>query len=172
MNKILLLAILFSFGCKGQNNLMDILPIKEGKVNYTKVLEVEGVSKEKLYKRAKHWLTSSYEYPDSIIQTDDSYQEIMGLGNFKVLWGPNDYPSLYVEVFQTINIKLREGRYQYEITNFIIKKYGMESQLEIFQMNDKKNTRHNKLFYENIDQKIKELISSLENSMSIEIKIE
>jgi len=172
MNKIVLLIILFSLECYAQNKLLGILPLKEGKVNYTSVLEVNGTSKEELYNCANYWLMNSGDYQNEIISTDDKNEQITGKGSFKELWGPNDYPELYVDVLQTIRLQFRNGRYQYSITNFIVKKPGMETQLEIYKMKNKKYMKYNKSFYKRIDAKIKKIIISLEKSMIISMPVE
>ena len=166
MVKILLFILLFSSVCNAQDKLLDILPLKDGKVYYSKVLEVKNVSKGNLYDRAKQWLlfsgTSAYE----IIYTEVKREQIDGKSSFKALWGPNDYPELYTTVFYTVSFKLRNGRYQYEISNFIVKKNGTETQIEVFKMEFKKNMKYNKLFYKKIDRYINELIVSIEKSMT------
>lgn len=165
MNKILLFVILFSSVCSAQDKLLDILPLKDAKVYYSKVLEVEGVSKIELFDRAKQWILDSGEFSNKIIYTDSKSEQIDCQGSFKELWGPNDYPELYTDVFYTVNLKFRNARYQYEITNFIIKKNGMETQIEVFKMEYKKNMKYNKLFYKRIDATINNLIGSIEKSM-------
>lgn len=172
MNKIILLIILFSSEGYTQNKLLDILPLKDAKVNYSNVLELEGTSKDELYKRAKYWLLNSSDYFYEIVDTDNKFKQINSKGSFKEIWGPNDYAELYVNVIQTVSLFFRDGRYKYEITNFIIKKPGMESQIEIYQMENKKLMKYNKLFYEKIDLQIKNLIISLEESMLNNIPIE
>ena len=113
MVKILLFIILFSTVCNAQDKLLDILPLKDAKVYYSKVLEVKDVSKGDLYDRAKHWLLYSGASPYEIIYTEVMQEQIDGKGSFKELWGPNDYPELYTTVFYTLSFKLRNGRYQY-----------------------------------------------------------
>lgn len=172
MNKIILLIIiLFSSGCYAQK-LLEILPLKDARVNYSHVFEVEDASIEELNNRANLWLSNSNMHNNQIIYLNDEYQQISSKGSFKELWGPNDYPELYVNVFHTINFKFRKNRYQYEITNFIIKKNGAETQIEIYKMNHKKSMKYNKLFYKRIDVQIKNLITSIEEFMAIPISTE
>jgi len=171
MNKIVLLIILFSLECYTQNKLLDILPLKDGKINYTSVLEVDGIPKEELYNRANYWLMNSEDYQNEIISTDDKNEQITGKGSFKKLWGPNDYPELYVDVLQTFRFQFRNGRYQYSITNFIVKKPGTETQLEIYKMKNKKFIKYNKSFYKRIDTQIKKIINSLEKTMTLNTSV-
>ncbi len=167
MYQILIFIVLFSSVVNAQNRLLDILPLKDAKVYYSEVLEVEGISKDELYNRAKQWLLHSGESPYEIIYTDDKNEQIDGKGSFKELWGPNDYPELYTTVSLSIGFKLRNSRYQYEITNFVIKKNGTETQIEVFKMEYKKNLKYNRLFYKKIDAHINNLISSIEKYMTI-----
>lgn len=166
MVRVLLFIILFSSVCNAQNKLLNILPIKDSKVYYSKVLEVKDVSKGELYDRAKQWLLHSGASPYEIIFTDDKEEQVDGKGWFKELWGPNDYPELYTTIFYTVSFKLRNGRYQYEISNFIVKKNGTETQIEVFKMEYKKNMKYNKSFYKRIDGYIKKVIVSIEKLMT------
>ena len=167
MYKIVCLIIVFSSGCFGQNELLDILPLSDGRVNYSNVLEVNEISQVELHGRARNWLLSTDYIQNEISYSDDKYKQIDSKSFFKELWGPNYFSELYTEIYYTVNFKFRNGRYKYEITNFIIKKNGTETQLEIFKMERKKNMKYNKLFYEKIDSEIKKIITSIENSMTI-----
>ena len=166
MRRIILLTILLSPICNAQNMLLDILPLKDTKVYYSKVLEVEDASNIELFERAERWILNSGDHPNKIIYTDPKSEQINCTGSFKELWGPNDYPELYTDVLYTVKFKFRTGRYQYEITNLIVKKNGTETQIEVFKMEYKKNLKYNKLYYKRIDNQINNIIRSIERSMS------
>ncbi len=154
-----------------QDKLLDILPLKDGKVYYSKVLEVKGISKEELSKRGKYWLTNYNNLSRKIISSVNDYEQIKSQGSFMELWGPNDYPELYVEVIHTVRFQFRDERYQYEIFNFIIKKSNSEIELEIYNMTNSKKLKYNKLFYKKIDDQIKNIVTSIKKTMSTELTI-
>ena len=87
------------------------------------------------------------------------------------LWGPNDYPELYVEVIHTVKFQFRDERYQYDIFNFIIKKSNSEIELEIYNMTNSKKLKYNKLFYKKINDQINDIVTSIKKTMSTDISI-
>ena len=166
----LLICNIITIGCFAQNKFLDILPVKNGKANFAKVLEVDVVSQKELYNRAKYWLINSNDLQSNMVYSDSIYDEIKSKGEVKALWGPNDYPELYLSIGYTIKLNFRNNRYKYEFTNFIVKKSGVEVQIEIYKMGNKKNKKYNTLFYQQIDEQIQILISSLEKAMKINNK--
>ncbi len=92
-------------------------------------------------------------------------EELESKGNIKALWGPNNYPELYLTIEYKIRLNFRNNRYKYEFTNFIIKNSGMETQLEIFKMESNKYKKYNKLFYKEINEQMQLVIDSLQKIM-------
>ena len=62
MKKIyILFFILFvSNEILAQDKLLGILPLKDGKVTYSNVVQLKDVSKDMMYNRIKHWFTDTY----------------------------------------------------------------------------------------------------------------
>ena len=70
-----------------QDNVLDFFPNKDGKINYSEVVNVDSVKKEELYNRAKHWLVETFNSAKDVIQIDDKENgEIVGKGYFKSWW--------------------------------------------------------------------------------------
>lgn len=166
----LLICSIISIECFSQNKFLDILPVKNGKANFTKVLEVDGVSQKEFYNRAKYWLIDTEDLQSNMVYSDSIYDEIKSKGEINALWGPNDYPELYLSIGYTIKLNFRNNRYKYEFTNFIVKKSEVEMQIEIYKMENTKNKKYNTLFYKQIDEQIQILITSLEKAMKINIE--
>ncbi len=166
MNKLLLSFIIFTVVCDAQNRYLGNLPLKNGKVNYNEVIEIKGISKDEFYSRAKQWLLDNNVYPTDSIIIKNKVEVYEGKGAFKILWGPNDFQELYVDVYYSVIFEFRNSRYKYEITNFIVKEATRQIELEIYKMKYKKNMKYNNLFYKNIDEHIKKLFDSLEKSMT------
>jgi len=166
MNKILLFIIIYTSVSEAQNKYLGNLPLKNGKVNYNEVIEIKGISKDEFYSRAKHWLLDNNIYATDSLVNENKVEIYEGKDSFKVLWGPNDFKELYVEVYYSVIFEFRNSRYKYEITNFIVKEATKQIQLEIYKMKSKKNMKYNNLFYKRIDEHVKKLIDSLERSMT------
>ena len=88
-------------------------------VSYSEVVQVEGVSKEDLYQRAREWFTDTFRSSNDVIQLDDKENgQIVGKAIFT-------YRQLFGEVLGIdclINFKIsvfcKEGRYKYDLTDF------------------------------------------------------
>ena len=166
MKPLLLFVLLWVNSINAQILLLDVLPLIDAKVTYKKVHEVLGNSKTDLVSKAGNWYTYQSIALEVDKPLDETHQYLSGTYAFKTLWGPNDYIELYKEVQCKINLTLKNERYQYEISSFLIKEPNRATQLEVFKMDDKKLSKYNQDFYKRIDKKINELISGLEEAMS------
>jgi len=106
MLKTITILLFFTFVSNAQNKLLDVLPLKNGKVLYTEVLEVQNVLKDSLYLHAKKWLLNNSVKVEEIATNDNKYREISGKISFKLLWGPNDFKEFYVTVSPTFYCEL------------------------------------------------------------------
>jgi hypothetical protein len=160
MKKLLLMSMLtaIAFNSNGQDKLMDILPLKEGVVTYTNVLQVDGVNKEELYTRAKKWFVTMYKSANDAIQLDDKENgEIVGKGNFKITYYARD-PIIN----HTVTISVKDGRFKYQITDLAYSdKQGDKFPIEAFP----KGWAGKKKLYETIDREVNSIIASIEKSM-------
>jgi len=157
------LALIFSLvllmPINAQEKLKDILPLINSKVTYTNIITVDNVSKDEIYNRAKHWL--AYNYDRFKI---DSKDELICQGHITVG---------YAQIWQTVTIKIKDGRYKYEVTNFQVVMHDVSngSSMEV----DAPLEKYHSLFgigektgYKNIDNQISELIESLEEAIKTE----
>ena len=149
----------------GQKLLLDVLPLHDQKVAFKNVNEVLGDSKFLLTNKAVEWFEENKLQIDQNRAIDETHDLISGPYTFKELWGPNDYPELYKKIQCRISLTIKNERYQYKISNFIIKEPQQETQLEIYQMDEKKLQKYNSAFYKRIDAKMKDLIFSIESKM-------
>jgi hypothetical protein len=179
MRKLYFLFLLLFISNKGiaQDKLLEILPLKEGKVTYIDVIELQGVSKEELYNRVKHWFAFTYNSGKDVIQLDDKEKgEIIGKGCFKEKWMIRFYFSQNVNVWKTIKIQIRENQYRYEISNFRMKIYDPFSQyasltdvgIPLEDWN-KGHDLNNLRFYPKIDNQVIAIINSLDKAMKNKI---
>jgi len=165
MKPLLLFVILLVNSINGQTLLLDVLPLVNSKVTYKKVFEVIGESKMNLNIKAGDWFENESIVLEINNPLDDTHHYLSGTYTFKTLWGPNDFAELYKEVEFQINLTLKNERYQYVITSFIVKEPNQTVQIEIYQLDHKKLSKYNKDFYIHIDTEVNKLIARLEKAM-------
>ena len=156
-----------------QDQLLNILPLQDGKVTYSGVIQMQGVSKDEMYKRVKIWFLDNYNSSKDVIQFDDRENgEVIGKGCFKALWMVRFYTALPVNVWKTIKIQIKDGRFRYEITDFKMRNYYLPSPnasltdvgIPLEEWNKGHDT-NNKKFYPIINNQVIAIIKSLQNAM-------
>lgn len=171
---IILVAAAYS-----QDRLLDILPLVEGHVTYTGVVQVDSVPRDELYGRAKRWFIDTYNSGKDVIQLDDKENgEIIGKGFFEETWMVTFYGGQKVNIWQTVKIQVKDGRYRYEISDFRMKYFVSASQYSNATNVDmaledwnKGRDANNKKFYPKIDSHVKSLIESIERTMQTKAKV-
>ncbi|MEA4868457.1 hypothetical protein SDC9_76385 [bioreactor metagenome] len=165
---VLATSILF-----GQEKLDGILPLKDGKICYSGVIEVSGVDVEKVFDSARKWIVMNYFSDKPIVEMEDKKNlELVAEGYYLDIWNMGFIMSDRVEVWNKIWIKASNGKLDYKITAFRIR-YTLEngerayrgavnSELENWLQSRDANR---KKFYEQTDTKMKERILSLKNSI-------
>ena len=175
MRKIffLFIAIVISTELSAQDKLLGILPLKEGKVTYTDVVQLQGVTKEEMYNRVKLWFVETYNSSKDVIQIDDKERgEIIGKGCFRAVWNLRFYTAQSMNVWKTIKIQLKNDSFRYEITDFRLNNVFFPTQntsvsdlgVPLEQWN-KGHDSNNRRFYPKINNEMTALISSLEKAM-------
>jgi hypothetical protein len=124
MNKLFFLIAfsLTSFVCFSQ--LIDELPKDEnGKLNFSEVVLVDSVSKDELFLSAKQFFAETFKNSKEVIQMDDKDAGII-IGK---AWGDIVIKvvgtSVKTQMWFTIKIQAKEGRYRYEIYDIFYKSY-------------------------------------------------
>ena len=120
--KILFLILFAPIVTSGQ--LIDELPKDEnGNLNFNEVIQIDNTKKDELYIRSKQFFVDTFKSANDVIQMDDKeagvvigkgyndiYIKIMGVNNAVQMW-------------YTIKIQSKEGRYKYEIYDIYFKIY-------------------------------------------------
>ena len=147
-----------------------------GKIVYEEVVEVEGATKEQLYRQGRKWFAETYTdgQDEDVIYLQDSYLGEIGANPF--LWievTPVGKPITAGAVIYDIKLSIKEGRYKYKITNLYHESQGSrlgsggalenkEPECGLINMRQE--------YWEEIkrktDEMIKELISSLKTQMT------
>ncbi len=172
MEKLIFTIIIYlvTVNCYSQDKLLNILPLKDGKVNYSGVVTIDSVNKDELYNRSNLWFVDTYKSSKDVIQLDDKANgNLVGKGYFDVYWMYSFVMGLDVSIWHTVKLQFKDGKYKYEIYDFNVKYYVSSDQytsghyvdepLETWNNSRKKNMLK---LYPKIDEQVKSMISSLE----------
>lgn len=102
---------------------LNILPLKDGKVNYTAIVEVPNTSKDELYNRAKLWFAKNFKDSKEVLQIDDKVNgKILGKGNSSVYWSYSAIAApVEVSIWQLFDLSIKENRVRLIITDISCK---------------------------------------------------
>lgn len=104
-------------------NAKGLFPLDtNGKIVYTEVIEMQNVTKDALYSRAYEWFTKAFNSAQNVIQMQDKENgKIIGKGIFDDINSPGPLGMAGVKGYVkfTISIYLKDGKYKYEITDFV-----------------------------------------------------
>ena len=95
------------------DSLCGLLPIVDGKVYYSGIVPVKDVSADKLYIRARSWVAKAFVNSQKVIQMEDKEAHKLILKGSGIISNRGHY------FFCTITIQAKDGRYRYEISDFI-----------------------------------------------------
>jgi len=89
-------------------------------INFTKVVQAPGVTKDELYARGKAWFASISKSAQDVIQTDDkSAGMLVGKGSQTVFIPTILGGAVATKLFFTAKLAVKDGRFKYELTNFM-----------------------------------------------------
>jgi len=153
----------------GQDSIFSAVPLKNGKIYYSGIVNIDSVSKDELYYRAKRWFVDTYSSAQDNIQIDDKENgEIVGKGCFRTYWDVTLLSGMEVNICQTVRILIKDGKYKYEFKDFFIRYYvapdqstngsDVDMQLENWKSYSKKNSQR---IFKKIDASVNDLIRSL-----------
>ena len=131
---LLIFTPILSFG-----QLIDELPRDEsGKLNYSDIVQVDNVSIDELYLRSKQFFVDELESDKDIILLDDPESGIvLAKGFYDTYIGSTKY-----QMWFTVKIQSKDGRYKYDIYNIYFRSYpddsGKTSTLDDWYIFDRK----------------------------------
>jgi hypothetical protein len=91
-----------------------------GLIDYTEVVTVENASQAELYKRGKIWLASAFKSAKDVVQAEDKDAGFIiakGVSQIVIKSVGMGTPQ---NLFYTLKINYKDGRYKYELTEFYI----------------------------------------------------
>jgi hypothetical protein len=171
MKKILLTLLILSVILSSQAQTM---PINEesGEIEYQEVVLLDSKSKDEIYQNAKTWMLSTLKSSDNMTQLDDQEKNQL-IGNGTLMLDKRSGMIDCMVNFKII-IKIKEGRYQYTINNFLHFYYQdgitpLRSSLNEIMTNDwggkpMKEKKQEEIRKE-VDTKIKALINNMKTSI-------
>ena len=135
MKSILVCALFLPLFSIGQNKE---IPIKDGEINFTEVVILDSsFKKNDLFINAKKFFVDVYHSGKDVIQLEDKDAGIViGKGYFVTLWKASFLFTYEFQVWHTIKISLKDGKYKYEISDFRYKYYTPPSQYSIGGWNE------------------------------------
>ncbi|MDC7147556.1 DUF4468 domain-containing protein [Bacteroides ovatus] len=110
MKKILfsLLLLLCSLGTMAQKPL-----------NYSEVIQVEGMSAKDIYNTAKRWFVANFKDANSVIQVDNPTDGVLtGKGNIPFEYKNLTWTSSSGCIWFIVDIKVKDGRFKMTISDF------------------------------------------------------
>jgi len=89
-------------------------------INFTKVVQAPGVTKDELYARGKAWFATISKSARDVIQTDDKNAGILvGKGSQTVFVPTMLGMSVATKLLFTAKLAVKDGRYKYELTDYM-----------------------------------------------------
>lgn len=174
MKNLLLIFLLSIQVAYSQETILGVFPGKDGKIYYSGVVTVDSTSKDELYRRSRQWFANTYKSADDVLQMEDKDAgQIIGKGYFTAIWKVTFYANQEVDVYHTINIQIKDGKYRYEITDFRVHYYSEPSQYSAAYTVDtpmeewrKSGGKNIDAFFADVNNEVNEIISSLQKAMS------
>jgi hypothetical protein len=116
---LLLVLLSLSLGVRAQTTRQKAaLPFPvdslSGKILYQAVVQAPGISQVELYRRARDWFVSRFPDYAHVVSVDDpAGGELAGTYCALLQKLTNSY-----EVWRTVRVYVKDGRYRYEVTDF------------------------------------------------------
>ena len=101
-----------------------IMPMKEAKISYEGVVDIEGKNQQKLYADAKEYILLNYTAKDFPTILDEANERIYVKGTFKAHLRKYIFPfffhSTVYDLIYTYKIYFKDNKYKYEITDMVL----------------------------------------------------
>ncbi|MGM0579659.1 MAG: DUF4468 domain-containing protein [Bacteroidota bacterium] len=122
--KGLLLLIFLGVNILANAQLIDDFPKdKDGKVKFTEVMSVKGLTQAQLYNKAEQFLKEKFSAENEEIKDQGTSFMIKGKGFSELYIETAAVPSK-VELWYTVKIETKDGRYKYEISDLYYQSFS------------------------------------------------
>ena len=133
------------------------LPMSEGRITFSEIVNVPNTTADTLYTRAKLWAATTYVSAPDAIKLDSKADGVL------LIKGYSDY-GWGTAIYYELKIEFKDGRYRYTITNLLFSNYEPVEKL-IFKNGSKIKVGYGGTV-ERIYNGMQTLISSLKEGMS------
>lgn len=126
MKKLMFITLLFTVKSYAQNQP---LPLVEGKIKYSEVVQLDSsIKKNDLYLNAKKFFVDVFNSGKDVIQMDDKESgTVIGRGYYEDVWKMTFSVKYNFQIWHTVKIYAKDGRYKFEIEDFNYKFFGRTS---------------------------------------------
>lgn len=176
LSLFLTLAFISNF-LLSQEKLLDVLPVQGGKVTYIEVIQVDSVTKDQLFERAKRWFVDTYKSSQDVIQLEDKENgEIIGKGVLSSSWQSTAISLQPVDIWHTVTIQAKDNRYRYIITDLQISytvdatQYTQRTEVDLpFEEWNVRRKANAKKYYLVLDEQMQSIIKSINEAMTKDV---
>ena len=122
MKYIVLLCCLLACGrpAAGQVSPLPVDSLTH-KVTYQGVVQVPGASQAELYSRAREWFAATFGSSKTVLEMDDRVSgKLIGRAYAQFDFSSGFGAPLPWAMWRTIKVEMKEGRYRYTITDFML----------------------------------------------------
>ena len=117
--KLLIIFILFFISHSFTFSQVPNFPLGANyEIFYSKVVNVDSVSKELLYSKAKHWLKSYFNSYSEIVHIEDELNGIIQIKPKIEVYSNISGKIKIGYVMCSFKVQVKDGRYKYEMTDF------------------------------------------------------
>lgn len=170
MKKVILIGLLLYFGsAAAQRFPTDSVT---GKIVYKEVVEVDSATKGELFDLGKAWFVDAFKSANDVIQNENKEKgEVTGKGlsklSVEIETGYKDQTAVIsLNLYYTISIKFKDGKYKYEIYNIYVSSYLDGKTYETsFETYAASSTKSQIEIAAEIDSEIRRIISSIKSAL-------
>src|SRR5258706_5530927 len=119
----LVFLILLPVLCKGQDSLLyNVFPLIKGKVNYTKIFEIDSAKKDQLFTKIKDWAVNSYVSQQATLQAEDKEAGYIAYKGYLPVTlhytaGILKGKPYQVDVYHTLTFYIKDGKVKIVFTD-------------------------------------------------------
>ncbi|MGB1050834.1 MAG: DUF4468 domain-containing protein [Chitinophagales bacterium] len=153
--------------------LIPVLVCGQETLTYEEVIQVESMSKEELFNRAKFWFVASYNSYNDVLQLEDKENGVI-IGKANIKYEPSFLSGSGTTrgvVSYMIKVSTKEGRYKYEITDFFHDPYDKSNTISRYSVgmitNDEENPNPKAMAKGWSNKVWKDIKSQIESEMSL-----
>lgn len=181
--KLISLLMIFSFA----TTLMAQLPKDEsGKVMYSNIVELDGLTKQEIYEKTKFWVMSNLKSGDNMTQFDEEkFDQIIGTGNLILQVDNKDKKIKKMKLKEGfLNFKfivfIKDGKLKYQVGNLNLSfsrmilhqlypeiTTGLDNISDAPNFSKKWQVRYKEYVAKLVDENVKAFMADFEKSMKI-----